>query len=91
VGVRKISISIPEDLLAAVDSYARELGVSRSELISAILREKLKPREAEREYPTVLWKLKLKGSLKLRSPRRPGRRVGEWVVEEVSSDLLSTS
>ena len=82
---RKISISIPEDLLKRLDSLCRRLGVSRSEFITRVLEEKLGFMVEVGEYPSVLWKLKVSGYLRLRSPRFVGRRVKcRWVIEEVS-------
>lgn len=82
---RKISISLPKDLIENVEVYAGEEGVSRSKAIANILtmffRERIHIEEGR--YPTVLWKLKAIGVLKLRSPHKVGRRVmGEWIVEE---------
>jgi hypothetical protein len=42
----------------------------------------LKPEEEVYRYPTVLWKLRKSGYLKLRSPRYPSRRIGRWIVED---------
>jgi len=83
---RKVSISLPEDLLRRVDEVCRRLGLSRSEFVAMALREKLGyTGEEPQEYPTVLWKLRASGLLRARSPRYPGRRVRcRWVVEEVS-------
>lgn len=85
MGSKKVSISLPEDLLKRVDEAAQSLGVSRSQYISAVLEEKLRrSREKPPKYPTVLWKLETSGWLRLRSPRHPSRVVGgKWVVEEV--------
>lgn len=86
MGTKKISISLPEELLSEVDKLAKNGGVSRSQIIREALntyllrRAPLKPKE----YPTVLWKIKTTGVIKLRSPRRARKRIrGEWVVEEV--------
>ena len=82
----RISVSIPDDLLRALDKLAREEGVSRSELVAIAVRSYLLRRGllpgGEKEYPTALWKLKVTGALRLRSPRRVGRRLhGEWIIE----------
>lgn len=83
---KKISVSIPEEILEALDAMAREEGVPRSKIVTEALSLYLRRRitmEAK-EYPTVLWKLKVSGCIKLRSPRRVGRRLrGEWIVEKV--------
>ena len=85
MGAKKISISLPESLLEALDSLAKEEGVPRSRILAEALRLYLKKQglaEEPKEYPTVLWKLKSSGTLKLRSHKRIGRRIrGEWVVE----------
>jgi len=86
VGSRKISVSVPEEILEALDALAREEGVPRSRIVTEALSLYLRRRAAvgAREYPTVLWKLKISGCMRLRSPKRVGRRLrGEWVVEEV--------
>ena len=86
--VKKISISLPEDILVALDKAAKDKGISRSRLIAEALRlylkEFLKLEEKPRKYPTVLWKLEMEGRIKLRSPKRVGKRVrGEWIIEEI--------
>ncbi len=87
MGIRKISISIPEELLRRLDEFTKAEGLSRSKIIvyaieAYLSRYRAKVEEAK-GYPTVLWKLKATGGIKLRSPRRVGRRIkGEWVVEE---------
>lgn len=83
---KKVSISLPENLLKRVDDLSRQLNVTRSELITRILEEKMGMLTTEKppRYPTVLWKLSLGNNLRLRSPRLPGRTVGgRWVLEEV--------
>jgi len=87
VGVRKISVSIPEELLKKLDEFAKAEGLSRSKIVTyaveAYLRRYRTGAEEIKSYPSVLWKLKTIGGIKLRSPRRVGRRIkGEWVVEE---------
>ena len=39
MAVRKIAISVPEDVLGQVDRLARKTGVTRSGLITRVLRE----------------------------------------------------
>lgn len=81
--VKKISISIPDDLFKVLEEAARREGISKSKLITEALKAYFRLEEPSGEYPTVLWKLKASGALRLRSPRRVGRRVkGGWVVEE---------
>ena len=41
VNTRKVAMTIPEDLLGEIDEMSRHRGVSRSRLISELLREKL--------------------------------------------------
>lgn len=85
VGVKKISVSIPEELLEVLNEVAREEGVPRSKIIVEALTGYLRRRAPvkAREYPTVLWKLEVSGRVRLRSPKRVGRRLGcGWVVEE---------
>jgi len=84
--VRKLSISLPEDLVDKLDKICKRLGVSRSEFIAEVLREKLGEivEEEKREYPTVLWRLRYLGYLRYRSPRYPTRKIKEkWIIEEV--------
>ncbi len=82
---KKISISLPEDLLEVLDSLSREEGVPRSRILAEALRSYLIRRgitEKPRKYPTVLWKLRSSGAMRLRSPRRVGRRIkDEWILE----------
>ncbi len=80
---RKISISVPEELLRKIDEAASRARMSRSELISRILEERLGEEGGEAGYPTVLWKIRTSAFPRFRSPRNRGRRVGSWVLEEV--------
>jgi len=85
VANRKVSVSLPEELLKNINELSKRLNVTRSELIAKILEERLGGWTANRDhkYPTVLWKLSTSGCLKLRSPRFPGRLIKErWIVEE---------
>ena len=41
VNTKKVAMTIPEDLLGEIDEMSRQRGVSRSRLISELLREKL--------------------------------------------------
>jgi metal-responsive CopG/Arc/MetJ family transcriptional regulator len=41
VNTKKVAMTIPEDLLGEIDEMSRQRGVSRSRLISDLLREKL--------------------------------------------------
>lgn len=80
---RKVSVSLPEDLLKRVDEAANKNKISRSEFIAKVLNKTLGPEEEIHKYPTVLWKLQASGYLKLRSPKYPSRKIGKWVVEEI--------
>ena len=86
MGAKKISISIPEELLSELDSLAEKEGVPRSRIIKEALSSYLLHRAPvkTKEYPTVLWKIKATGALRLRSPQRVRKRVrGEWIVEKI--------
>ena len=85
---KKISISIPEELLKKLDSLCARLGISRSEFITSVLEERLGMVDQEGHvYPSVLWKLSTYGVLKTRSPRFRGRKIkGRWIIEEVKGD-----
>jgi len=75
---------LPEELLRRVDELCKRINISRSEFIARVLEERLSLVDESVEYPTVLWKLKVSGFLRMRSPRYPSRRVRcKWVVEEV--------
>ncbi len=75
---------MPEELLRRVDELCKRINISRSEFIARVLEERLSLVDESVEYPTVLWKLKVSGFLRMRSPRYPSRRVRcKWVVEEV--------
>ena len=41
VNTKKVAMTIPEDLLGEIDEMSRHRGISRSRLISELLREKL--------------------------------------------------
>ncbi len=41
VNTKKVAMTIPEDLLGEIDEMSKQRGVSRSRLISELLREKL--------------------------------------------------
>lgn len=84
MAARKVSVSLPEDLLKRVDEAANKNKLSRSEFIARVLEGTLGSAEEEvQKYPTVLWKLQKSGYLKLRSPKYPSRRIGGWIVEEL--------
>ncbi|MCD6408993.1 MAG: CopG family transcriptional regulator [Candidatus Verstraetearchaeota archaeon] len=75
---------MPEELLRRVDELCKRINISRSEFIARVLEERLSAVDECVDYPTVLWKLKVSGFLRVRSPRYPSRRVRcKWVVEEV--------
>ena len=83
---RKVSVSLPVELLDLVDREARRLGKSRSEVIADAIKASLAspPPPSRGKGPTVLWRIQAEARFKLRSPRFPSRRIREpWVVEEV--------
>lgn len=45
---RKVTISLPDHILAAIDNLTREHHSARSTIIAALLREKLEEAEAQR-------------------------------------------
>ena len=72
--VKKISISLPEDLLKILDDLARKRGVSRSKIIAEILKNYLVEYKAEKpkEYR---WKAKKSRVSKTQTPRRVRRGI----------------
>ena len=86
--MRRLGVSLPDEIAELMDKVSAERGVKKSQLIAEALKEYIVRHYPEKlrveGYPTVLWKLKLAGAFALRSPRLCSRRVrGEWVVEEV--------
>lgn len=57
----KVTISLPDDLLARLDAEARELGVARSELVqeslATYLGKSAEQREADARRERMLWAL----------------------------------
>lgn len=56
MNTRKVAISIPKNLINAIDALSKEKGVSRSKFITDILREKLgdeRKRRIREEYDRV--------------------------------------
>ena len=82
MALRKVSLSLPEELLKRVDEAANKNKMSRSEFITRILEKTLSPEKDIHKHPTVFGKLQPSGYLKLRSPKYPSRRIGKWVMEE---------
>ncbi|MFQ5711487.1 MAG: hypothetical protein ACE5GD_06865 [Candidatus Geothermarchaeales archaeon] len=81
--VKKMSISLPDDLTEKLFKASRD-GRTRSSIIAEALRVYLGVPETStpKTYPTVLWKLRASGAMRLRSPRMARARVGvEWIVE----------
>ncbi len=72
--VKKISISLPEDLLKILDDLARERGVARSKIIAEILKNYLAGYKDEKpkEYR---WKAKKPRTLKTQTPKGVRRRI----------------
>ncbi|MBS7629943.1 hypothetical protein KEJ23_08340 [Candidatus Bathyarchaeota archaeon] len=86
--MKRLSLSIPDELFKALEKALREEGVKRSHLVAKALSEYLSKRAmytpaTQMEYPTALWKLKFTAGIGLRSPKLVKERVkGGWVVEE---------
>jgi hypothetical protein len=86
--MKRISLSIPDELFKALEKALKEEGVKRSHLVAKALSEYLSKRAmyiptTQKEYPTALWKLRLTAGIGLRSPKLAKERVkGGWVVEE---------
>jgi len=86
--MKRLSLSIPDELFEALEKALKEEGVKRSHLVAKALSAYLSRRATyipatPREYPTALWELKLTAGIGLRSPKLAKERVrGGWVVEE---------
>ncbi|OYT48353.1 MAG: hypothetical protein B6U85_02830 [Desulfurococcales archaeon ex4484_42] len=82
---KRISVGIPEELLKKLDNLCAKLGISRSEFITEVLKEKLGMiDQGSHEHPSVLWKLSIYDVLKTRSPKFKGERVrSKWIIEEI--------
>jgi hypothetical protein len=53
---QKIAITIPQDIVASIDKISRQKGLSRSKLISTILKEKImseKKKQVRDEYDRI--------------------------------------
>lgn len=53
---QKVAITIPVDLVAIIDDFCKQLGISRSKYISTVLREKVlteKERQQKNTYNLV--------------------------------------
>jgi len=72
--VKKISISLPEDLLKTLDDLARKRGIARSKIIAEILKNHLAEYKAEKpkEYQ---WKTKKPKTSKTQTPKRVRRGI----------------
>ena len=56
MNTQRIAITIPSDLVAVIDDLSRQKGVSRSRLISSMLREKVlseKEKQVKQAYDRV--------------------------------------
>jgi metal-responsive CopG/Arc/MetJ family transcriptional regulator len=56
MNTQRIAITIPRDLVAVIDDLSRQKGVSRSRLISSMLREKVlseKEKQVQQAYDRV--------------------------------------
>jgi len=83
--VKKMSLSLPDELSKELTQLSIEAGRTRSSIISDALRAYLGDFERPQEpkiYPTALQRLKERSFLRLRSPRLAKVRVrGDWIVE----------
>lgn len=80
---KKISVSLPERVFAALERLSSEQGKPRSRLVVEAIRAHLGIREeAPKVHPTALWELKVRGRVSLRSPKLAGRSFeGDWIIE----------
>jgi len=83
--VKKISLSLPNELFGKLTQLSIEAGRTRSSVIADALRAYLGEFERPQEpktYPTALQRLKERSFVRLRSPRLAKARVrGDWIVE----------
>ena len=83
--VKKISLSLPEDLLDELDSLARESGRTRSSIVVEVLRIYFSNPTNHRKskiYPTALQKMKEQSAIRLRSPKLARARIrDDWIIE----------
>ena len=83
--VRKVSLSLPEELFKELDGLAKEAGMTRSSIVTEVLNAYFGKSDGYRgpeAYPTALRKLREQGVIRLRSPKLAYARVrSDWIVE----------
>jgi metal-responsive CopG/Arc/MetJ family transcriptional regulator len=83
--VKKISLSLPEELLHELDDLAKESGRTRSSIVTEMLKTYFSKPRSYREpkvYPTALQKLKEQSVIRLRSPKLAKVRIrDDWIIE----------
>jgi hypothetical protein len=83
--VKKISISLPDELFRELTLLSTETGRTRSSIITDALIAYLGEFDFPKEpkiYPTALWRLKERSFVRLRSPKLAKVRVrGDWLIE----------
>jgi len=83
--VKKISLSLPNELFGELTQLSIEAGRTRSSIITDALRAYLGEFESPQEpkiYPTALQRLKERSFVRLRSPKLAKVRVrGDWIIE----------
>ncbi|MEM2927752.1 MAG: ribbon-helix-helix protein, CopG family [Nitrososphaerota archaeon] len=83
--VKKISISIPEELFKNLSRLSKSTNKSRSSIIVEALKAYISiPEEPIKPdiYPTALWKLRNQSFIKLRSPKLAMNRIkSDWIIE----------
>jgi len=83
--VKKISLSLPEDLLKELDELVKESGRTRSSIVAEVLKiyfGKSTSYQKPKIYPTALQKLKEQSVIRLRSPKLAKVRIrDDWIIE----------
>ena len=83
--VKKMSLSLPDELFKELTQLSIEAGRTRSSIVSDALRAYLgnfEPSKEPKIYPTALQRLRERSFVRSRSPRLAKVRVkGDWIVE----------
>jgi predicted DNA-binding protein len=83
--VKKISISLPEELFKELANLAKETGRTKSFIITEVLKAyfgKSNHYQESKIYPTALQKLKEQSIIRLRSPKLAKVRIkSDWTIE----------
>ena len=83
-GVKKISISLPDELYKELSRIVSESGSNRSSVIASILRHYFRKEISKKysnKYPTALSKLSERVLVKLRSPKLSKIRIrSDWII-----------